>query len=157
MAELCMFGRLIVVGIVIGGMSAIAVAAMGYQAVDLSTNYKLVPANITSVDTECYIEKNSKSRVVDKATSKLAYFDCFEARSIATSMQFSEADIHTKSQVNYDFLSPADGQSHEGKFERKDIAVDIAPGKQISVYAHLNNPNESRTTKSNLFLTDTGV
>jgi hypothetical protein len=142
-------------GLVVAGVMVLATVIMAYQAIDIKMNYQLAPGRITAVTKDCFIKKR-KDRIVEKGTSDLAYMPCSDAPGAAKEFGFSPSDIHTRSMIKYAYMSPADGRRHTGSYERTDAAADIVRGKNITVYAHNQLPDDSRTTKSNFFLDDTG-
>jgi hypothetical protein len=131
--------------------------AMSYQAIDIKLNYRLTPAVILAVETQCFVERSHKERVVQKGTKDRAYMECAEAPSVAKRHGFGEQDIRTRTKVEYSYKSPIDSKMYAGRLERTDMARSLTVGKQIYVYASDNVPADSRTTKSNIFLGDTGV
>lgn len=151
-----MFKRLKIVGILaVGGIVAIG-GAMYYQANDLKTNYQIVDADITSVEVDCFI-KEGKSKVVQKGTDELAYMPCVIAPMIAEKHGFETDDIQKRATVHYSYTSPADQQVHTGYYMRNNDVENLVKGRQIKVHAHKTDPNDSRTSKGNFFIADTGV
>ncbi len=145
------------VGLIVGGVIAIAACIMFYQAADIRMNYTLVEARITSVETDCFIKENYKNKLVDEATQKLAYMDCSKAPAAAAKHKFEKRDIRKRAQIAYRYTSPVDANKYTGHFERNDDVEDLVVGKTVFVHAHNGEPDNSRTTKSNFFIADSGV
>jgi hypothetical protein len=140
----------------VGGVLVVASGLMAYQAIDISLHYTKVDARVQSVHTDCYVERSYKNRVVVEGTKELAYFNCTSAKDIAVQYGFDESDIHTRSKVAYSYKSPADGSTQKGSFERSDLDESIKSGRTIEVHAHNKIPSDSRTTKANFFIADSG-
>ena len=139
----------------LGFVALFVFAIMASQAVDISTNYAKVPAIITSAKRDCFIE-GYRSKIVIKGTSNLAYLDCAEAQVVAQHEGYSASNVHTRAQFTYDYVSPADGKQYQGTYERTDPSPSLDYGYQTSVYASTSTGPKSRTSKSNLFVSDTG-
>lgn len=150
-----MFGSLKLPAIAIAGVTVVGVVGMSYQAIDIKLNYTLTPATISDVETDCFVERSYKERVVVEGTKDRAYMNCDDAPSAAAQYGFGAEDIRTRSKAEYVYVSPVDSKRYTGNLERNDDALPV--GKQIYVYASDKVAEDSRTTKSNFFLDDTGV
>jgi hypothetical protein len=150
-----MLGSLKLPMIALAGVTTLGVLGMSYQAIDIKLNYSLTPARISAVQTDCFVERSYKKRVVVEGTKDRAYMSCDDAPFIATQHGFSAADVRTRSKASYVYVSPVDAKEYTGNLEREDNLFTV--GKQIYVYASDSVPAESRTNKSNFFLDDTGV
>jgi hypothetical protein len=150
-----MLGSLKLPAIAIAGVTVVSVVGMSYQAIDIKLNYTLTSATISAVQTDCFVERSYKERVVVEGTKDRAYMDCDDAPSTAAQYGFGTEDIRTRSKAEYVYVSPVDSKSYTGSLERTDDALPV--GKHINVYASDKVAEDSRTTKSNFFLDDTGV
>lgn len=151
-----MFGRLKLIALAVVVIGIAGVGLMMAQAYDLKTNYMLVDAKIMSVETECFI-KSGKEKIVTKDTDELAYMDCDLAPIVAKQHGFKESAIKKRVKVSYDYRSPVDGRVYSGDFMRTGKVDGVRKGKMIQVHAHKTDPEDSRTTRSNMFLQDTGA
>jgi hypothetical protein len=151
-----MFGGLKIAGAVLAVAMIAGTGAMYVQANDIKKNYTLVDARITSVSVDCFI-KAGKESIVEKETNDLAYMDCAMAPTVASMHGFKESDIKKRAKVTYQYRSPADQAVHTGSYTRERDVDDLVAGEAIQVYAHNTEPDDSRTTKGNLFISDTGV
>jgi hypothetical protein len=150
-----MLGSLKLPVIALAGVTTFGVLGMSYQAIDIKLNYTLTPAIISAVETDCFVERSYKERVVVQGTKDRAYMSCGDAPAIATQNGFGAEDIRTRSKASYVYVSPVDSKQYAGVLERNDDVLTV--GKQIYIYASDEVPADSRTTKSNFFLDDTGV
>lgn len=151
-----MFGRLKWIALAVVVIGVVGAGLMLAQAYDLRTNYTLVDAKIMSVETECFIE-SGKEKIVNKDSETLAYMDCDLAPLVAKQHGFKESAIQRRVTVSYDYRSPVDGQIYSGDFRRTGDVEGVKRGKMIQVHAHKTDPKDSRTTRSNLFIQDTGA
>lgn len=151
-----MFGKFTLTAIVLAGVVTVGAGAMFVQANDLKKNYALVDAKITSVSIDCFI-KAGRKKVVERETDKLAYMDCEMAPTVASIHGFKTGDIKKRATITYRYRSPVDQAVYTGSYTREHAVDDFVAGKEIQVYAHKAEPGNSRTTKGNLFVSDTGV
>jgi len=151
-----MFGRLKLIALAALVIGVAGAGLMLAQAYDLKTNYTLVDAKIMTVETDCFIE-SGKEKIVTKDSEKLAYMDCDLAPLVAKQHGFRESAIQKRVKVTYDYRSPVDGRMYSGDFMRTGNVDGVERGKMIQVHAHKTDPKDSRTTRSNLFLQDTGA
>lgn len=152
-----MFGNLKIMGVAIGGVMLAGTGLMYQQSLDLKANYTLVDARITAVSTDCFI-KSGRTQIVEKDTEKLAYMDCRLAPAIAVANGLGENDVRKRAMITYRYTSPVDRRPYTGTYTREGSGVEgLVKGKTIRVHAHNTEPAESRTTKANLFIEDSGV
>ena len=148
-----MIGRNLVI---LGGGVAVVGGIMFQDAQDLKKNYTQVTATIRSVEVDCFV-RNGSDKIVKKDTDELAYMDCQMAPFAAKQFGFDEDDVKQRAKVRYEYMSPIDGNYYTGEFTRNNNVEDYADGKEISVFAHKEKPEKSRTPSGNLFLGDDNV
>lgn len=131
---------------------AVVVSGVGiliHDRFDLSANYTQVKAQITTVEVDCFI-KNRRGKIVDKRTNELAYMSCEIAPIAAHRHGYNKHDIKKRAKVTYDYISPVDDNYYSGEFTRTGNVDVYVTGKEIPVYAHRENPKDSRTGIGNI-------
>ncbi len=134
-----MSNQLVVIGLVAVGVGV----AYGFSMADRSMNYTEVQGKITSSTVDCFI-KNSKGKLVEKTSNKMAYMDCKLAPVAAEQFGYSKADVHKRVKFTYSYKSPVDGTMQTGKGERTSSAEAYRMNASIPVYAHNETPSKSR-------------
>lgn len=132
------------------------VVIMGVQAYELKTNYLLVDARVTSVTTKCFIAERNGDRTAG-GTTEPAYLECGLAEIVAKQNGFKANAVRKRVTVTYEYRSPADGRIHTAGFARTSEIEGLEQGMTIRVHAHKSNPQETKTTRLNPFLADTGA
>jgi len=136
---------------VFGGFLTIVAVAFVYNSYDLKANYSPVEGTIISVATDCYV-KSGRKKIVDKQTNKISYMNCRYAPMAAQQFGFKENDIRKRATVKYSYISPIDGNYYEGEFTRTGKVEAYVKGRKLSVFAHNEKPENSRTASGNVIV-----
>lgn len=151
-----MIKRLKLAGFSAAVIAVSGVVIMGVQAYELKTNYLLVDARVTSVTTKCFIAERNGDRMAS-GTREPAYLECGLAEIVAKQHGFKESAVRKRVTVTYEYRSPADGRLYTADFVRTSEIAGLEKGVTMRVHAHKSNPQETKTTRLNLFLADTGA
>jgi|GEM_PF-2027655 len=142
-------------GAAAGAVAVFAGGTMYSQSTDLTSNYTPVNARISAVEVECFIEARNK-KITNDGSDSLAYMDCEIAPMVAAMHDMKEKDIKQRVSASYIYISPVDGQRHEGDFTRRgrDRAADFTVGSTVPVFAHNSDAAKFRTVSANYFVDD---
>ena len=129
----------------IGKVPLIVIGAMGtlygVSMADRSINYIETDAIVTKAEVDCFV-KSGRSHIESKATKKMAYMDCEMAPLAAAEFGYKNSDIGKRTKFSYTYLSPVDGSHQKGEHESQN--TQYKTGQKFKIYAHKENPGESR-------------
>jgi len=100
------------------GLAAVGAAGLyTYDQYDKKANYTPVQARLTTVDEQCFLKKEERN-VVTKTTytSKVGPCDAAEV-ALKTMTQWQGGRVVHKIQVQFSFVSPVDGKTHNSNQE----------------------------------------
>jgi len=141
-------------GLAVAVIVASGLVVMGVQAYELKTNYLLVGAQVMSVRTECFI---AELNLGSGDAKEPAYLACGLAEIVAKQRGLKASTVEKRITVTYEYRSPADGRIHSGVLVRSSGDEGLKQGVTIRVHAHKSNAKETKTTRLNPFLADTGA
>lgn len=123
-----------------GGAVVLGLALMGFQKVDHSLNYVPIAANITRVESTCYLERAPRGMFA-LATRTTGAMPCSKAEALragepAYRGMLVAGTIHTA----FDYVSPVDNAGHSARlayaYEDYDHLARLKAGDRLAVLAH---------------------
>lgn len=129
-------------GMVLGVLGIGGMVAM--DQANLRNNYEKIDGVIKTAVVDCFV-KEGKSKIVTKKDDRLAYMDCELAPVAAEAHGFSKSAIKQRVSFVYNYKSPVDGKTYEGReTEEKIDAKKFKVGSMVKIYAHKEEAAKSR-------------
>jgi hypothetical protein len=113
--------------------------------IDRGMNYTKTEGVITATETDCYV-KDHDGEIASRTTNERAYMPCEEAPLVAQSFGYAASDVHYRTKISYDYVSPIDRKTYTGHYDADNAtsADSYKIGERYKVLAHKKEPNKSQ-------------
>ncbi len=122
---------------------------------NLMQHYIPVEGRIASVQIDCYVQTPFREITTgSERHSPLAYMPCDVAAKEAARFGFGHDAVKQSVTATYTYVSPVNGRSYRGKTEFRGYrrAEQVPVGRIVPVFAHTDDPSDSRIVQENIFL-----
>jgi hypothetical protein len=128
----------------LAGLAFVGVVGVGVT-IDRGMNYTKTEGVITATATDCYVEGKDRE-IVNRTTNKRAYMPCEEAPLAAEAFGYAPSDVHFRTKISYDYVSPIDRKTYSGHYEANNAtsADSYKIGARYKILAHKKEPNKSQ-------------